>query len=400
MTDTLSGAPWLVMPETKAVVAALEAVRPGCVRFVGGCVRNTVMARAVDDIDLATQLTPDAVIAALETAGIRAIPTGIEHGTVTAVQNHIPFEITTLRRDVETDGRRAVVAFTEDWAEDAQRRDFRLNALYADPDGTLYDLTGGGLEDARAGRVMLIGDADERLREDYLRILRFFRFNAWYGAGIDAEGLAACARQKAGLEQIAAERKWKELKKLLAARSVASVLGAMEDTGVLETVLPGARADNLAALEAVEANAAVSPDPMQRLMTLIPRRVRDASDLGQQLRLSNAEAGRLMAWAAPSLPSVVALSGKDLRAQLYLHGVEAVTDRAVVEAAGGGAPDALQAILVETAKWERPTFPLSGNDALAAGLTGSAVGDALRAAEQAWVESDFTLDRAALLALI
>ncbi|MEL6416021.1 MAG: hypothetical protein AAFQ15_13865 [Pseudomonadota bacterium] len=186
-------------------------------RFVGGCVRNTVMARPVDDLDLATQLKPDETLKALEAAGIRAVPTGIEHGTVTAIVDHQPFEITSLRRDVETDGRRAVVAFTEDWAEDAQRRDFRLNALYAAPNGEVFDPVGGGYDDALAGRVIFIGDADQRLREDYLRILRFFRFNAWYGAGIDADGLAACERQRSGLAKIAKERTWKELKKLLSA---------------------------------------------------------------------------------------------------------------------------------------------------------------------------------------
>ena len=206
------GAPdWLTSKTTRKVLDALEAERPGAARFVGGCVRNTLMGRPVDDIDIATQLLPEAVIEALELANIRAIPTGIEHGTITAVCDSVPYEITTLRRDVETDGRRAVVAFTEDWHEDAMRRDFRLNALYADPNGKVHDPVGGGLEDAALGRVIFIGNGDERLREDYLRILRFFRFNAWYGAGIDAQGLAACGaperrakanRRRAHLERI------------------------------------------------------------------------------------------------------------------------------------------------------------------------------------------------------
>ncbi len=194
-------ADWLRAPETRAVMAALEKLRRGGSRFVGGCVRNTLMQRAVDDIDIATQLAPGDVVRAVKAAGLRAVPTGIEHGTITAIAGHTPFEITTLRRDVETDGRRAVVAFTEDWAEDAARRDFRLNAIYATADGTLHDPTGEGVADALAGRVIFIGEADERLREDYLRILRFYRFNAWYGAGIDDEGQAACARQAAGLER-------------------------------------------------------------------------------------------------------------------------------------------------------------------------------------------------------
>ncbi|MEO0786976.1 MAG: CCA tRNA nucleotidyltransferase, partial [Pseudomonadota bacterium] len=179
--------------------------------------------------------------------------TGYEHGTITAIADHRPYEITTLRKDVETDGRRAVVAFTEDWAEDAGRRDFRLNALYADPDGTVHDPVGGGLEDAASGRVIFIGDADERLREDYLRILRFYRFNAWYGAGIDPEGQAACARQREGLAKIAAERTWKEFEKLLRAPDPTAALAAMEEGRVLAQILPGASAARFGAfLEVVD----------------------------------------------------------------------------------------------------------------------------------------------------
>ena len=229
---------WLEATSTKKVMAALEAVRPGGARFVGGCVRNTLMDRPVDDIDIATQLKPEETLAALEAHKIRAIPTGIEHGTVTAGFEGEPFEITSLRRDVETDGRRAVVAFTDDWTEDAQRRDFRMNALYAAPNGELFDPVGGGYDDALAGRVIFIGDADARLREDYLRILRFFRFNAWYGAGVDADGLAACARQKQGLEKIARERIWKELKKLLSAPAPRPAVQAMAESGVLDEILP------------------------------------------------------------------------------------------------------------------------------------------------------------------
>ena len=182
MIESLGAQGWMTAPATKAVIAALEAAGgAGCARFVGGCVRNALIRRPIVDIDIATTLTPDAVTKALTDAGLKAVPTGIEHGTITAVASGKPFEVTTLRRDVETDGRRAVVAFTTDWAEDAQRRDFRLNALYVDPTGKLYDPTGGGLADARAGRIVFVGDAETRIREDALRILRFFRFQAWYG---------------------------------------------------------------------------------------------------------------------------------------------------------------------------------------------------------------------------
>src|SRR5690606_8793005 len=177
MSTAINHTAWFKAKETQALIAALEAARPGCARFVGGCVRNTLMGREVDDIDVATQLTPDQVVEVCAKAGFAAHPTGIEHGTVTVVVNHQPFEVTTLRRDVSTDGRRATVAFTEKWEEDAERRDFRMNALYADAQGQIHDPTGGGLDDARAGRVIFIGDAATRIKEDYLRILRFFRFN-------------------------------------------------------------------------------------------------------------------------------------------------------------------------------------------------------------------------------
>lgn len=197
------GAEWLKLPETRAVMEALEAAGGAdCARFVGGCVRNSLMGQSVDDIDIATRLQPSATMAALKARGLRAIPTGVDHGTVTAVAGGRPFEITTLRRDVETDGRRAVVAFTEDWAEDAARRDFRLNALYAGAAGCVFDPTGGGLSDAAQGRIIFVGDPEARIREDYLRILRFFRFFAWYGTGApDAAGLppaSACPQGSSG----------------------------------------------------------------------------------------------------------------------------------------------------------------------------------------------------------
>ena len=194
MSETIGQRPWMTTPGASAVLDALEARGfAGCARFVGGCVRNTLLSRPVEDIDIATTLTPDQVTEALGAAKIRAIPTGVEHGTITAVADGVPYEITTLRRDVSTDGRRAVVAFTEDWSVDAERRDFTLNAVYADRAGVLFDPTGRGVADGRAGRIVFVGDAMTRIREDYLRILRFFRFRAWYGAGeADEKALAAC----------------------------------------------------------------------------------------------------------------------------------------------------------------------------------------------------------------
>lgn len=390
---SISGQDWLTDPRTLAVMAALEAVRPGGARFVGGCVRNAIMDRPVDDIDIATQIEPESVIKALEAAGIRAIPTGIDHGTITAVIDGKPFEITTLRRDVETDGRRAVVAFTEDWAEDAGRRDFRLNALYADIDGTVYDPVVGGIEDAETGRVIFIGDADMRLREDFLRILRFFRFNAWYGAGIDADGLAACARQKEGLKKIASERIWKELHKLLAAPDPTEAVSAMHESGVLAIFLPEAETlDGLHDLRVSETLAGVQADPMLRLMALIHRSANSVLAVSKRLRLSNAEANRLTMWAADNLPDVSGMNGRQLRQALYWHGKQAVVDRALTS--GRDVRDLLFAVRA----WKRPEFPVGGDDALAAGLKGPEIGQALRKLEEWWMAEDFQPGRDALLA--
>ena len=393
---------WLSGEGTQAVMAALDAARPGGSRFVGGCVRNVFRGTTQDDddIDIATQLEPRATMAALEAAGIRALPTGIDHGTITAIYKGRPFEITTLRRDVETDGRRAVVAFTQDWAEDAARRDFRLNALYADLNGRVFEPIAEGVADALSGRVIFIGDADERLREDYLRILRFFRFNAWYGETIDPEGLAACARQLQGLDRIAAERIWKELKKLLAAPDPSAAVLAMEESGVLEQVLPGAEAGGLVALCEAEKRAGLGADPMRRVMALLPRRGREVDAMAARLKLSNEEHRRLSAWASAGMDHVEGLAPQDLHAAIYAYGSEAVADRAVLEAAQTERVDALASRLDAITGWTRPVFPVGGDDAMAAGLSGPEVGRALRAAEAAWIDSDFRLGRESLLALL
>ena len=369
-------ADWLTSPASRAVMAALEAVRQGASRYVGGSVRNSLRGLKAEDVDIATQLIPDETLAALKAAEIRVIPSGIEHGTVTAFHKGVPIEITTLRRDVETDGRRAVVAFTQDWAEDAARRDFRMNAIYAGPEGQLYEVIPGSIEDAIAGRVIFIGDADQRLIEDYLRILRFYRFNAWYGAGIDEAGQEACARQREGLRKIAAERIWKELKRTLAAPDPGPALLAMEDAGVLEVMLPGASASLLPGLIGVETASGLPPDPMQRLMALLPRRQREVTD--------------------PALGHVLALGPVARREAFYRFGPQAVLDRALIEAASGG-EGALAPLLQEKASWMRPVFPVGGADALAAGLKGPDIGKRLHTLEQAWIASGFRLSRDDLL---
>ena len=257
MSESLGLRPWMSAPETVAVFDALEAEGgAGCARFVGGCVRNALVARPIDDIDIATTLAPDQVTRALKAAGLSAIPTGIAHGTVTAVANHKPFEITTLRRDVTTDGRRATVVFTDDWAEDAQRRDFTLNSLYADRDGTIFDPTGRGVADAKAGRIVFVGEPEQRLAEDHLRNLRFFRFLAWFGKGApDAAALAACAVLKDNIQSLSAERVSKELLKLLAADDPREAVRLMSEAGVLEVILKApANLARFAALVEIEAD--------------------------------------------------------------------------------------------------------------------------------------------------
>ena len=391
---------WLNTPETRAVMAALEAARMGGARFVGGCVRNTLMGQPVDDIDIATQLKPDETLKALEAAGIRAEPTGLEHGTITAIINGEPFEITSLRRDVETDGRRAVVAFTEDWAEDAQRRDFRFNAIYADRDGRLYDPTGGGLDDAAAGRVIFIGDPDQRLREDYLRILRFFRFNAWYARKIDEDGLAACARQKEGLNKIAAERIWKELKKLLSASWVHPSVTDMQRAGILDIILPywlhaGLPMDTdvpagsyVEDIEDSETAYDLPIDPLRRLMGLLPIEKTAMVATADALKLSNQERDRLL--VQTKLAGYYE-SAADVRRDQYLFGREAMLDW-VAQITDYNVWEILKA------NQNVPVFPLRGEDLLKAGLkAGPAVGGLLRELEAWWIDGDFSAGKPELL---
>ena len=279
--------PWMIA--ARRVMDALEAAQPGCARYVGGCVRNALLGVPVSDIDIATQLVPDEVTQVMRVAGIAVHPTGIEHGTLTVVADHQPFEVTTLRRDVETDGRRAVVAFTRDWEEDAQRRDFRINALYADRDGAIFDPTGGGLDDLAARRIVFVGDPETRLREDYLRILRFFRFYAWYGREApDADGLAACAKLRAGLDGISVERIWMETKKLCAAVQPIPALEAMQASGVMAQLFPQARGLDLTRkLVALEQAEGWAPDPMLRFLSLFWKEAAAIRAVANRLKLSN-----------------------------------------------------------------------------------------------------------------
>jgi len=383
VTNVRLEAEWIDAPAPRAVMAALG----GDAWFVGGCVRNALMDRPVTDIDLATPLTPGVVSSRLEAAGLRAVPTGIEHGTVTAVAKGQGLEITTFRGDVRTFGRHAEVRFTTDMAEDAARRDFTMNALYADAEGRVVDPL-GGLADLRAGRVRFIGDAAARIREDYLRILRFFRFSAWYGrTPPEPEGLTACASLAHGLEGLARERIGAEMTKLLAAPDPAPAVAAMAAAGVLDRALPGARADRLAALIAVEAAAGAGPDWRRRLAALA------ADAPAGSLRLSRAD--------AREVEEVVRLSARDDCPAVLaeMGGVETARSAVLVRAAAQGSipPATLEAELQEGAAAE---FPLIARDLIEAGMTrGPELGAALARARSAWRDSRFSLDRASLRAI-
>lgn len=386
MTE-LSGQPWLRDPATLAVIDALETEGgPGNVRFVGGCVRNALMGQPVDDIDLATTLKPEAVVSALDAARLKAVPTGLAHGTVTAVSDRRPFEITTLRRDVSTDGRKATVAFTDDWAEDAARRDFRLNALYADREGRIFDPTGQGLADAEAGRIVFVGDPETRIREDYLRILRFFRFFAWYGRGEpDAAGLAACAALSDGMERLSAERVSKELLKLLAAPDPRAAVRAMADTGVLERILPAPTS-----LALFEAMAALTDDPTLRLSALLPDDPAEVAAVATRLRLSNDLRDRLVAAVAGTIPA--SATAADIRASLYRSGRRATLDRlARLQAARPGV--AVSDLRALARDWPIPRLPIGGREVAHAGVSaGPETGRVLKVFEAGWIADDFPTD--------
>jgi poly(A) polymerase len=385
--DRLPAQPWMTDPRAGAVLDALEAVGgEGCARFVGGCVRNALSGHPVADIDIATTLPPEQTLEALEAARLRAVPTGIAHGTVTAISGRVPFEVTTLRRDVETDGRRAVVAFTTDWAEDAARRDFRLNALYADRAGRLYDPVGGGVADALAGRIVFVGEAETRIREDYLRILRFFRFYAWYGAGEpDAEALRACAALKAGVATLSAERVSSELLKLLAAPDPRPAVRLMAETGVLAMVLPWA-------LETArfEALVGIDSDAVLRLSALLPDDDAVVVEAARRLRLSNTQRERLLAVLLPETPPVTpALDERGARAALYRLGAATFRDRLKRAWAVDG-EGAARTLLAYADDWRAPRFPLNGADVMAAGAPkGPEVGRLLAEVEAWWVAQDF-----------
>lgn len=382
---------WTRDARIERVIQALEAVERDSARFVGGCVRDSLLGVEPKDIDVATTLTPDRVIEALKAAHLGFAPTGVEHGTVTAISDHKGVEVTTLRADVSTDGRRATVAFTRDWKIDAQRRDFTVNALYLTPALEFFDPV-GGLADLVARRVRFIGDPDRRIEEDYLRILRFFRFSARFSAAFDEPGLEACTRLKDGIGRLSAERVGDELMKLLSLPSPEASLAKMAAAGILGEVW-GAAPD-LEVFSRVKAIAPGAPAPLG-LAALYGK---SGEGVDSRLRLSNAQSHRRRAAVENALRIDRGFGEKAARAALYHMGADAWRDACLLAEATylaraklkAARDDALEQLAGLPDRWPPPRLPLTGKDALAAGLTeGPDVAAAIKAAEKRWVDEDF-----------
>ena len=382
----------MTAPETRKLMAALIESR-----FVGGAVRNALSGWPVGDIDIAVPMPPEETLRRLELAGIKAVPTGIEHGTITAIVNGHPFEVTSLRQDVETDGRHAIVEFTDDWEADAARRDFTMNALYAGGDGEIFDYH-GGVEDLIAGRVRFVGDATRRIREDYLRILRLFRFHAWYGKGdMDPEALRAAADAKTGLAQLSGERVAKEMLRLLECQNPVPALRLMAASGVMSELLPYAlQLPRLEHLVLIAAENQFAPDPLLSLAALLPDDADVAIAVGERLKLSGAERARLEGLAGSREKIPAYLSAADVRRQLYRTGAPRFRDRVLLSWAAGprNASQIQWRMLLSMAEgWERPRFPITGRDVMAAGVAeGPDVGRVLAALESWWLDQDFMPD--------
>ena len=374
---------WITAPATQAVFDVLEGAGHRAY-FVGGCVRDALAGHPVKDIDISTDARPETVMTLGEAAGLKAVPTGIDHGTVTLVSSDIPHEVTTFRRDVETDGRRAVVAFSDDIREDAERRDFTMNALYAARNGDVIDPVGHGVEDLRAGRVVFVGDAEARIREDFLRILRYFRFLGRFGsAGPDAETLAAIGANLGGIDTLAAERVGHEMKRILALPDPGPSVATMASTGVLLRVLPGADHKWLPVLIDQEDRNGFQPSALRRLAVL------GGEDVAERLRLSRTEAKAL------SILRDHIGSDTGIGEIAYREGREVALDVALLRGALGGfglAPGAI----AEAEAGAVAEMPVAAADLMPA-LEGPALGERLRALEEAWIASGFQLTKDALL---
>lgn len=406
-------ASWLNVPSLQQLLAALSEGGEEA-RVVGGAVRNTLLGEPVGDIDIASTTLPEETKARAESCGFKVVPTGIDHGTVTIVAHGMPYEVTTLRADVETHGRQATVAFGRDWCIDAERRDFTVNALYVRANGDVVDHV-GGLADIEARILRFIGDAETRITEDYLRILRFFRFFAWYGKGRpDAAGLKASAKLKSHLQTLSAERVWSELKKLLRAPDPSRALLWMRQSGVLTQILPESEKWGIDAIHALvrsEQDLGWKPDALSRLQAIVPPDAARMAELGKRLRLSNADKSRLEAWALTELPKPE-LSQTGLMKLIYGGSRQALIDRIkqALASARAEAENDNQAMMragqysrlldiAETA--DIPVFPLSGADLMKLGFEkGPELGKQLKALEAAWLASGFELTKENLLATL
>ena len=396
----LGHAPWLTTGATARVLQLLNGDGEEA-RVVGGAVRNAMMKLPVGEIDIATTSVPDEVIRRAKAASIKSVPTGVDHGTVTLVVDSKPFEVTTLREDTETFGRHAKVSFGRDWIGDANRRDFTINALSVGPDGVVHDYV-GGLADIAARRVRFIGEAGKRIEEDYLRILRFFRMHAAFGVGdVDRAGYLACIGGRAGLASLSAERMRMEMLKLLVAGGAAGAVGAMADSGLLQTIVGGVTyAGTFAAMIAAEDALGLKPDAMRRLAALAVAVTEDAKRIATRLRLSNAEAKALDSmghrwWRLAGMDEARA------RRRLYRLGEAAYRDRLLLAWARTGGDSGCWTLLARLPeRWTAPKFPLKASDFVARGVAeGPALGHVLTLAEDAWLAADFPLEKAALSAI-
>ena len=386
-------ATWVSRPQTLAVMKALSAggQEP---RLVGGCVRDALLGLPVRDIDIATPELPERVLQLIGEAGLKSVPTGIEHGTITALSDGIHFEITTLRRDIENFGRRARVHFTKDWAEDAARRDFTLNALYSDADGNVFDPV-GGLSDLKAGRIRFIGDARTRIEEDILRLVRYFRFLAFYGVEpADKITLSVCSEMAPLITNLSVERLWKELSTLLLAPDPTSSLGLMAAHSILPHLLPEAvRIDLLALLVRVEVAAGKSPNYLRRLATIVDLDKSGADKLARRFKFSAKDMRRFSDLCSPSALPDARANSKESRRTLYQLGQELFTELALIRATQVSEKDRLKLTKL-TKENDLPQFSLVGQDVVNLGVPeGLKVGELLREVESWWVAGDFTADR-------
>jgi poly(A) polymerase len=401
---SLAGAAWLTGGALPRLLEVLDCDGEET-RVVGGAVRNALLDLAVHEIDVATTAVPEEIVRRVTAAGFKPVPTGIEHGTVTVVIDKQPFEVTTLRQDVETDGRHAKVAFGRDWKADAERRDFTINALSAGRDGTVYDYV-GGLADLPDRRVRFIGEPKKRIEEDYLRILRFFRFHAAYGAGGHpyAEGIAACIVGRGGLDALSRERVRMEVLKLVVAPHAVPTLISMADAGLLLRVLGGvsylAGFENMAK---VEAAVGLAPDPVRRLGALGVTIAEDAERLWQKLRLTNAEHERLASLAEGWRLMSPAFGEQEARALLYRLGPQPYTDHVLLAWARSVSSSSdinWHTLATLPERWTAPMFPLKAADFMKRGVEkGPELGAALRAAEKAWIKAGFPMDAGAIGAI-